>query len=291
MSKVECVVAGDDRLGECATWDPRSRKVWWVDILAPSLQSFDPASGEHRRYPLPGRECGSFALRKAGGFALAMNNGLHGFDPASGALQFLVDPEPGVEANRLNDGRADRAGRFWVGSMQSEMVDPEGSLYRIEPDLRVTRMIARILIPNSIAWSPDDRRFYFADSRRRAIWVFDFDLASGAISNRDVFAELDGDVGGPDGSCVDADGFLWNAQYRLARVVRYAPDGRVDRVVQIPTSNPTCCCFGGDQLDTLYVTTASFRMSPERRAAEPLAGGLFAVEVGVRGLPEPMFGG
>jgi sugar lactone lactonase YvrE len=291
MSRTECVVACGDQLGECATWDARTKKVWWVDILAPALQSFDPASGEHRRYPLPGSDCGSFALRKSGGFLLAMSGGLHGFDPATGALQFLVDPEPGVDANRLNDGRADRAGRFWVGSMQTEMLEPEGSLYRIEPDLRVTRMMARIEIPNSIAWSPDDRTFYFADSRRRLIWAFDFDLASGAINHRRVFARLDGEVGGPDGSCVDADGFLWNAQFRLARVVRYAPDGRIDRVIPIPTSNPTSCCFGGDKLDTLYVTTAWYRMPADRRAAEPLAGGLFAVDVGVRGRPEPMFGG
>jgi sugar lactone lactonase YvrE len=289
--KVECVVDAQDHLGECATWDPRSKRVWWVDILAPAMQSFDPYTGKHDRYPLVGNEAGSFALRRSGGFVLAMDNGLHGYDPAGGAMSFLVDPEPGVIANRLNDGRADRAGRFWVGSMQKQMIDPEGSLYRIEPNLSVTRMMARIAIPNSIAFSPDDRTFYFADSRRRLIWAFEFDLADGAIGGRRVFVELDDEIGGPDGSCIDADGCLWNAQYRLARVLRYTPDGRVDRVIPLPTSNPTCVCFGGDKLDTLYINTASFRMSVERKTAEPLAGALFAVQVGVRGLPEPMFGG
>ena len=289
--KVESAVACGDHLGECPIWDPRTRRVWWVDILAPALQSFDPSSGEHRRYPLKSREVGSFAIRKAGGFALAMNNGLHAYDPVTGAMRLLVDPEPGVENHRLNDGRADRRGRFWVGSMETEMREPAGSLYRIEPDLKVTRMMARITIPNSIAFSPDDRTFYFADSPRRLIWAFDLDIADGAITRRRVFAELDGDVGGPDGSCVDAEGFLWSAQYRLARIVRYAPDGRVDRIVALLTSNPTCCAFGGDKLDTLYITTASFRMSPERRAAEPLAGNLFAIQPGVRGLPEAEFAG
>ncbi len=289
--KVESVVACGDQLGECPIWDPRTRRIWWIDILAPALQSFDPSSGEHRRYPLQGREVGSFAIRKAGGFALAMNNGLHAYDPVTGAMRLLVDPEPGVENHRLNDGRADRRGRFWVGSMETEMREPAGSLYRIEPDLKVARMMARITIPNSIAFSPDDRTFYFADSPRRLIWAFDLDIADGAITRRRVFAELDGDVGGPDGSCVDAEGFLWSAQYRLARIVRYAPDGRVDRTIQLPTSNPTCCAFGGDKFDTLYITTASFRMSPERRAAEPLAGNLFAVVPGVRGLPEAEFAG
>ena len=291
MSDVECVVHGRDQLGECSIWDPRTRKLWWVDILAPCLQSFDPASGEHRKYPLKGRDCGSFAIRKSGGFVLATNSGLHGFDPASGAMRALVNPEPGREQNRLNDGRADRAGRFWVGSMHTEMREPSGSLYRIDLDLKVTRFFDGITVPNSIAFSPDDRTFYFADSFKREIWAYDLDLADGAISNRRVFAKLDADAGGPDGSCVDADGYLWNAQYRLARVVRYAPDGRVDRIIALPTSNPTCCCFGGERLDTLYITTACFRMTPERLAAEPLAGGLFAVAPGVRGLPEAEFCG
>jgi sugar lactone lactonase YvrE len=223
--KAERVVSCGDQLGECSIWDPRTRRVWWIDILAPLLQSFDPASGEHRRYPLEGSEVGSFTVRKSGGFVLAMDDGLHSYDPTNGAMHRLVNPEPEIASNRLNDGRADRRGRFWVGSMHKKMTGPTGSLYRIGPDLRVQHLFNDIMVPNSITFSPDDRVFYFADSRRRLIWAFDFDIDDGVITNRRVFAELDGDVGGPDGSCVDAEGFLWNAQYRLARVVRYAPDG------------------------------------------------------------------
>jgi sugar lactone lactonase YvrE len=291
MSQVECVVRAGDQLGECTIWDRRTKKLWWVDILAPCLQSYDPAGGEHRKYPLPLRDCGSFAIRKSGGFVLATSAGLQAFDPTSGGMRALVNPEPGLVENRLNDGRADRAGRFWVGTMHTEMRGPTGSLYRVETDLEVTRLFNDITVPNSIAFSPDDRTFYFADSFKREIWAYDFDLADGAIANRRMFAKIDADAGGPDGSCIDADGCLWNAQFRLARVVRYAPDGRVDRIVPLPTRSPTCCCFGGDKLDTLYITTARFRMTPEQLASEPLAGGLFAIMPGVRGLPEAQFGG
>jgi sugar lactone lactonase YvrE len=290
--KVECVAETRDELGECPIWDPRTRKLWWIDILAPCLQSYDPASGAHRRYPVAARAVGSFAIRSKGGFALACNDGLHAFDPETGKWEPLVDPEPALPDNRLNDGRADRRGRFWVGSMSmTDERSPAGSLYRVDPDLKVTRLFGDVKIPNSIAFSPDDRTFYYADSREQTIWAFDLDIDSGDITNRRVFANLRGGRGGPDGSCVDAEGFLWNAHFGHSRVVRYAPDGRVDRTIEFPTTNLTCCAFGGDQLDVLYVTSARILLKPGGLAAQPMAGALFAVEPGVRGLPEATFGG
>jgi sugar lactone lactonase YvrE len=238
------------------------------------------------------RAVGSFTLRKAGGFVLACNDGLHAFDPATGNSKPLVDPEPDLPDNRLNDGRADRRGRFWVGSMtMAEKIEPVGGLYRIDADLTVTRLFGGVNIPNSIAFSADDRTLYFADSREQTIWAFDLDIDSGDITNRRVFANLRGGRGGPDGSCVDAEGFLWNAHFGHSRVVRYAPDGRVDRFIEFPASNLTCCAFGGDTLDVLYVTSAQILLKPADLAAQPLAGALFAVEPGVRGLPEAAFAG
>ncbi len=288
---IACVVQANDALGESVLWCPRSRRVWWLDILAPALQSFDPRTREHRVIPLPGRNCGNLALRRAGGFVLAMDGGLHGFDPDTGALEFLLHVEGEPPENRYNDGRCDRMGRLWIGTTDSRHRRPSGGLYRIGPDRAAARMLDGVTIPNSTAFSPDDRTLYFADTPRHVVWAFDFDLAAGEISNRRVFADLSAGRGFPDGSCVDADGFLWNAQYGGGRVVRYAPDGGVDRVLALPVSNPTCCCFGGDDLETLYVTSAAQRMTPEQRAAEPLAGGLLAVRAGVRGLPEATFGG
>jgi sugar lactone lactonase YvrE len=289
---VQCLLPVRDQLGECPIWDPRTGKLWWVDILAPCLQSYDPASGEHRRFPVAARAVGSFAIRAKGGLALARDDGLHAFDPETGTSQPLVDPEPDLPDNRLNDGRADRRGRFWVGSMsmQDERT-PAGGLYRIDPDLQVTRMLGDVKIPNSIAFSPDDRTFYFADSREQLIWAFDLDIDSGDIANRRVFADVRGGRGGPDGSCVDAEGFLWNAHFATSRVVRYAPDGRVDRFIEFPATNLTCCAFGGDKLDVLYVTSAKIMLKPDALAAQPMAGALFAVYPGVRGLPEAAFAG
>jgi sugar lactone lactonase YvrE len=166
-----------------------------------------------------------------------------------------------------------------------------GELYRIDPDLKVTRLFGDVKIPNSIAFSADDRTFYFADSREQTIWAFDLDIDSGDITNRRVFANLRGGRGGPDGSCVDAEGFLWNAHFGHSRVVRYAPDGRVDRTIEFPATNLTCCAFGGDKLDVLYVTSARILLNPDQLAAQPMAGALFAVAPGVRGLPEAAFAG
>ena len=291
MTDIACVVEARDALGESCLWCPATRRVWWLDILKPCLQSFEPATGEHRVYPLPGRNCGNASLRRSGGFVLAMDNGLHGYDPATGTMEFLLHVEPDQPDNRYNDGRCDRRGRLWIGTMDAEIRRPSGSFYRVDPHRTAKRLFDDIAVPNSTAFSPDDRTLYFADTRRHTIWAFDFDLAAGEISNRRVFADLSGRKGLPDGSCVDAEGFLWNAEFAGHRLTRYAPDGRVDRAVELPVTSPTCCCFGGDALDTLYVSSASFRLSPEQRAAESCAGGLLALDVGVLGLPEAAYAG
>jgi sugar lactone lactonase YvrE len=165
-----------------------------------------------------------------------------------------------------------------------------GSFYRVSADRTVLRMFDGITVPNSTAFSPDDRTLYFADTPRHVIWAFDFNLHAGMIGDRRVFADLTARKTFPDGSCVDAEGFLWNAEYGGHRLTRYAPDGRPDRTIELPVTNPTCCCFGGENLDTLYVTSATPARKPDGPtiAAE---GGLLAIDVGVRGLPEAAFGG
>ena len=287
---VACVVKGHDALGESAIWCARTRRLWWVDITKPCLQSFEPATGEHRVIALPGQFCGCIALRATGGLVLAIERSLHAFDPQTGALTILVKTETDQPDNRLNDGRCDRRGRLWIGTMDADIRAPSGSFYRIGPDGTVTRMFDGVTVPNSTAFSPDDRTLYFADTPRHQILAFDFDIVAGTIANRRVFVDLTNRRGLPDGSCVDAEGFLWNAEFAGARLVRYAPDGRVDRTVEMPVKHTTSCCFGGDNLDTLFVTTASFPLSEEERKTSP-AGSLFALQPGVRGLPEAAFGG
>jgi sugar lactone lactonase YvrE len=282
---IDVVVNERELLGECPLWDERTRTLWWVDILSPSLKKLSP-SGRLEVIPL-GEAMGSFAFREKGGFVAGMKSGLYFFDVEK--REAVAKPEADLPQNRFNDGRCDRDGRFWAGTMPEPMREPAGSLYRLGADRKVERKRSGITVPNSLAWSPDGRTMYFADSPRRAIWAFDYDRASGEPSNERVFATTQ--IGFPDGSCMDADGCLWNAEYGGSRVVRYTPQGRIDRIIEFPVTQPTSCCFGGSNLDTLYVTSATQRIEPELLAKQPLAGGLFAVHAGVTGLSEPEYGG
>ena len=168
----------------------------------------------------------------------------------------LTHPEPDRPGNRYNDGRCDRRGRLWIGTMHEEIKRPSGSLYRVGADCGVRHLFDNISVPNSTAFSPDDRTMYFADTPRHLIWAFDFDLDVGAIANRRVFADLTARKGLPDGSCVDAEGYLWNAEFAGKRITRYAPDGRVDRTIEVPVKSPTCLCFGGETISTLFMWSA-----------------------------------
>jgi sugar lactone lactonase YvrE len=286
--QVELAAPGADRLGECPLWDERERMLWWVDSRWPAVKRLDPATGAVMMLVLP-EVVGSIAFRERGGLIAATKSGIHFLDTASGALAPAANPEAQLPDNRFNDGRCDRAGRFWAGTMSDVKRDPVGSLYRFDAQLRCTKLRNALIIPNSLAFSPDDRTLYFADTSRHTIWAWDYDLASGAATNERVFADTGS--GRPDGSCVDAEGCLWNAEYGAWRLVRYTPQGKVDRVIDMPVANPTCCCFGGEALDTLYVTTATQRLAPEDLAKQPLAGSLLALRPGARGLPEARFAG
>lgn len=286
--QVEVAVRGADQLGECPLWDEREAMLWWVDARFPAVKRLDPATGAVMMLVLP-EIVGSLALRDAGGMLAATKSGIHLLDPASGALEAKVNPETHLPDNRFNDGRCDRAGRFWAGTMSHVNRDPTGSLYRFDADFACTKLRNAIIIPNSLAFSPDGRTMYFADTNRHTIWAYDYDPASGAATRERVFADTG--AGRPDGSCVDAEGCLWNADYGASRVVRYTPAGEVDRTYALPVTNVTCCCFGGEDLGTLYITTATQRLSPEELARQPLAGSLFALRPGVQGLPESRFAG
>ncbi len=281
---VECVLESRDELGECPLWDESEQALWWVDILAPSLHRLGSSL---KSYKLP-EAMGSFAFRKKGGFLAAMKSGFYLLDAESLSREPFCAPEARSE-NRFNDGRCDRAGRFWAGTMNERMCEPTGALYRLSPSGKCSHYRGGITVPNCLAWSPDGRTMYFADSPTRSILAFDYDPHSGEPSNERLFATTQ--AGFPDGSCVDAEGCLWNAEYHGWRVVRYTPQGKIDRVVQLPVENPTCCCFGGKDLDTLYITSARQHLKPQDLGKQPLAGGLFAVRPGVCGLAESRFAG
>jgi sugar lactone lactonase YvrE len=286
--KVECVIPGSDQLGETPLWDARERKLWWIDIERPKLQSFDPASGARAAYPYDAAFLGSLALTQGGSHVLAKDVSLYHRDPASGALNLFAQVENGLD-NRLNDGRVDARGRLWIGTMDNGLHRPNGSLYRVDPDGSVLPVFDEVVVANGMAFSPDNRTFYFTDTRRYCSWRFDLDIDDGQIRNRALFADYTASGERPDGACVDVDGGIWTAFFAGSRVVRYRPDGTIDLVVPLPVTNPTCLCFGGDDLRTLYITTATKFLTPEQRASEPLAGSVLAVHGIGQGMPEHRF--
>jgi L-arabinonolactonase len=285
MPDIACVAHTNDVLGEVPRWHPVERALYWIDAFKPAVHQLD-ATGKLDSFTPP-EKLGSFAPCASGGLLIAGRNGLARYQPASGRLERIVDPEAGGAVNILNDGRCDARGRFWVGSMSKTMERASGRLYRLERG-RLDAVDDNIWVSNGVCFSPDDTKMYFADSHVKTIFVYDFDVAAGTLGPRRVFATMEG-PGVPDGSSVDAEGFVWNTAFDAGCLLRYAPDGRLDRTVALPVSRPTACAFGGPELATLYVTTARFRLRPEKLAAEPLAGGLLALDVGARGLPEPMY--
>jgi sugar lactone lactonase YvrE len=286
--RLECLFDCKHELGEGPIWNPDDGRLWWTDIRGPALHAIEPTTGAHRSWPMSAM-LGSFALAREGELLLALGTRLAWFRPEALELETIVDLEPDRPGNRLNDGRCDRHGRFWVGTMQDGGRAATGSLYRFGGDLVPVRARTGIGIPNSLAFSPDGATMYFADTLHGAILAFDYDPASGEPAKERVLATLESAPGRPDGSTVDAEGCLWNARYGGGCVVRYTPDGRVDRLIELPVSQVTCCAFGGPGLETLFITTAAQFLTGEKRRAEPLAGGLFAVPAGVRGLPEGRF--
>jgi sugar lactone lactonase YvrE len=287
--KVETAVASADILGETPLWCDRSRKLWWIDIDGRLHQSFDPATGVHEARSYDCQFLGSQALTADGSHLLARDLTIHRRSPNGELLGQLCEVESGID-NRLNDGRVDARGRLWVGTMDNQLHRPNGALYRVDGDGQVMRLFDDVIVSNGIAFSPDDRTLYFTDTRRYCTWQFDFDLDDGMISNRRLFADYRATQQRPDGACVDNAGGLWTAFFSHGRVVRYRPDGEIDTVIPLPVTNPTCVCFGGDDLKTMFVTTARKFLSQDQLSNEPQAGHLLAIHGVAQGLPEHRFG-
>ncbi len=277
-----------DVLGECPLWDERTNALWWIDIRAPALRRLDPQGGLVRSWQLP-ELVGSIALTTdPSRLLVALSTRIALFDPATERMETLVKPRFTDPDHRFNDGRCDRQGRFWVGSMNNVTRAPEGRLYRFDIATGLQEAASGICIPNSLAFSPDGRTMYFADSLQHRIDAYAYEPEAGRLGSVRTLAHITPPAF-PDGSCIDAEGFLWNAEFHGARLVRHGPDGRLDRIVDLPVNRPTCCTFGGPDFGTLYITTTSQRMTAAELDAEPLAGALLAIDVGVRGLPEPRF--
>jgi L-arabinonolactonase len=281
-----------NRLGESIVWDERECRLYWVNIHDAEVWIWNPVAAvppDVQRLP---ERVGALGLRREGGLIVALESGFALYDPKTSRLERLAAVEADLPSTRLNDGRIDPVGRFVCGGMdEASPQQPISAVYSVGADRKPRRILADIACANSICWSPDGRTLYFTDMPTRRIDALDYDLATGDASNRRLFANLSGQPGSADGSVVDCEGCLWNAQWRGNKLVRYRPDGHVDREVPLPVSNPTCMTFGGPELDVLFVTSAWFTLSAAERGREPSAGGVFAFRPGVRGRPENRYAG
>lgn len=271
-------------LGECPLWDHRTQEMLWIDIEGKRFFR-RTAKEELSDFSLP-EQPGSFALTEMPGIYIgAFESGFARFDPARGSFDVLSDGVPGDGALRMNDGRTDRNGIFWAGSMARDGASPKGDLWKFAGSGRAEKKISGIFIPNSLCWSLDGRIMYFADGPRNTIWRYEFGPETGLLGEPEIFATTPGHVH-PDGSCIDSEDHLWNAQWGAGQVVRYRPDGSVDKVLDLPVSQPSCVCFGGENLDMLMITSARTGLSEAQLEKEPLAGALLVYEPGGKGVPE-----
>ncbi|MGI2258050.1 SMP-30/gluconolactonase/LRE family protein [Shewanella sp. GXUN23E] len=272
-------------LGEGVTWDASQQRVWWTDIEARTLSNFCPSRRALTQYSLPYRLCSFGLTDKPGTLIAAFDRGVALYEVDSGKLSWLYRLQTESAGLRLNDGRVDAAGRFWCGSMieQDTRVKSSGSLYRLS-GYQCQEMLSGFEIFNGLAWSPDNRWIYCADSARNLIFRHAFNLFDGSMGEGEVFASTPAGIH-PDGSVIDSEGCLWNAQWGGARVVRYRPDGQIDLIIPMPTSQCSCVSFGGAKLDLLFVSSASTGLDAETLASQPQAGDLLVFQVqGTRGL-------
>ena len=291
MSEIRLVVEAEDILGEGPVWDTHAGRLYWLDIKGGRLRWLHPESGAQGCVAVE-NQVSAVAPRVGGqGLVAARKDGVGVLDPDTGAFTLRFDPEPDRPTNRANDGNVDLAGRFWFGTMDDGERGSAGAVYRLDAGWTCTRVLDGIGIANTLVCNPAGDVLYVADSLRRTIDALEIDPATGAAGARRAFVDTVTEGFGPDGSAVDAEGFLWNAQWGGARLVRYAPDGRIDRIVSVPVDHPSSCAFGGEGLATLYITTARWLLGDDALARQPWAGSLLAFEPGVPGLALPPFGG
>jgi sugar lactone lactonase YvrE len=292
--QAELIVDARNAVGECPVWVPEENALYWVDIPAGGLQRWSAETGHVHAWRAP-QMLACIARHRDGGWVAGMESGffhLHPHNDGSLDSNLLAPVEHARTDMRLNDGRCDRQGRFWAGSMVLNMGAnaADGTLYRYSAGQRgpLEAQLSGFIVPNGLGFSPDGRTMYLSDSHPliQQIWAFDYDTDSGTPSNRRLFVDMHQFPGRPDGAAVDAEGGYWICANDAGLIHRFTPDGRLDRSLAVPVKKPSMCAFGGSRLDTLFVT--SIRPGDDHDE-QSLAGGVFALNPGVKGLPEPLF--
>lgn len=287
VNEVEHVLSVQNKLGEGPLWHAQEQALYWVDIESDCFYRWSPETGKLDRFEV-GLPVGVLGFRQAGGIVLATRDGFAFWSEADRSLQMIADPEADKPEARFNDGAVDPQGRFLAGTMGQGYT---GALYRLDPDGSVHTLETAIGISNGIGWSPDNATMYYTDSLASVIYAYDYDVATGALSNRRDLIRVPEEDGLPDGLTVDSEGYIWSARWGGSKITRHASDGSVDRDIQLPVSQITSCTFGGPNLDELYITTAWTGLTLEQREAQPMAGDLFRLKTDVRGQDEPRFAG
>ncbi len=277
-------------IAEGPHWSPGEQALYWIDVKEPALHRFDPATGKDRRWPLTS-DVGAFAIADPRTAIIALRHGIHRLDLESSALSLLAPPPFDPALFRFNEGKCDVRGRFWVGVMYDPLdsandgQEQRASLHCFTMDGGLRPIPDAAELHNSMAWSIDNDRFYLSHSYEQSIYTFAFDADTARLGDRRLFARIEKRLGIPDGAALDVDGHYWCALHGGGRLRRYAPDGGIDRDIPLPVSQPTMCAFAGEDMTSLYITTASDGMDENQRRDEPLAGAILSIDPGVRGVP------
>ena len=280
-----CVLDAKATLGEGPVWDDRESVLWWVDIDGCAIHRYDPATDLDTHCSV-GEKVGAAVPRAKGGLVAAVVNGFVEVDFDKASVNPVVDPEAGSNRNRFNDGKCDPAGRFWAGTMNVDGSGPVGALYRLDADRTVHTMVTGVGTSNGLAWSTDGDTMYYIDTPTRRVDAFDYDVKTGEIRNRRKVVEIPDGQGYPDGMSIDDEGKLWVAHWGGWRVARWDPNtGQKLGEIKLPAAHVTSCAFGGPHRKTLYITTARTGLNEAGLKEQPLAGGVFAIELTVSGPP------
>ncbi len=292
MAEVEHILEVRNVIGEGPVWYSQEGSLYWVNFIEQyQVLRFSPQTRRLEVFET-GMPVMALGIRRAGGFIAATAKGISTWDTNRKTFEPLCDPLAGRVGYRFNDAATDFLGRFWVGTLNdANPKGPDGELFCVQGDGSYRLMDKNITVANGIGWSPDRKVMYFTDSFRYSIYAYDYAAGTGTISNRKTFVQTSPDGGIPDGLTVDSEGFVWSAYCGGWKVVRYSPEGKVDREYRLPVANPTSCAFGGKRLDELYITSASLGLSKQQKEQYPQSGDLFCLKAGVPGMDEPRFAG
>jgi sugar lactone lactonase YvrE len=285
----EVVAAARHVLGESSTWCVQRQLLWWIDIRAGQVNRWDSSTGCTKSWTVP-ELCGAVVTTMGAEVIVALRAGIHSLDPQTGELSLLVTLETGQSEHRLNEAKCDRQGRLWCGSMWDFGKHPTGGLYRITPEFVTNKVRSGVSIPNGLGFSPDGRRMFFVDTVTGCIESALYDTDTGTPGPWSTLVQVDVAPGRPDGNAVDAAGCIWSTRFGAGCIARFTPYGKLDRLIHLPVSQPTSCTFGGANLDTLFITSATQWLTPEALTDEPLAGAVLALQPGVQGIADPVFG-